>query len=231
MLIQLVKALNGVRNQIEADFNMISQRYHKLFQSLNKSLETRIREIDRPAMKIAEIKKNVVFDKLTNDSSLLFSAANEIMTIAQTAISGKLKQKTSHAIDTLYHSNLETSSYNAKLEKILFNRETGLGDNSLLANNDKCYLPVVISSAESLINKNENIENSFIAQSEYWGNINPVISEVTRVQNNLNWSNVDMQEKEKVKNEFISLCEKDNMDERVSGEISRLFNASSWEAL
>jgi GMP synthase PP-ATPase subunit len=57
ILAQILKALDGIKNQMQADYNMICRRYHKLFQSLNNSLETRIRELDRPAMKIAETRK------------------------------------------------------------------------------------------------------------------------------------------------------------------------------
>ena len=52
ILLQLVKALEGVKRQMEADFNMISRRYAKLFGSLHKALETRIKELDRPAMRL-----------------------------------------------------------------------------------------------------------------------------------------------------------------------------------
>ncbi|MDR3138473.1 MAG: hypothetical protein LBT95_02245, partial [Treponema sp.] len=59
ILSQLLKALDNIKNQMQADYNMICRRYRKLFQSLDNSLETRIRELDRPAMKIAEIKNSL----------------------------------------------------------------------------------------------------------------------------------------------------------------------------
>jgi esterase/lipase len=81
ILTQLLKALDNIRSQMQADFNMICRRYNKLFQSLNKSLETRVKELERPAMRLAEIKSAFVFDRLKNDSSLLVSAAEETISI------------------------------------------------------------------------------------------------------------------------------------------------------
>jgi hypothetical protein len=232
ILLQLTKALDNVKQQMLADFNMISRRYFKLFQSLNKALDTRIRELDRPAIKMAEIKKSLVYDRLKDNSSLALSAANDTMALAQTALSGKLKIKTKDAIETLYSSAMESKSYNDKLSCILIkeNSETDPGSQAS-SQNDYRFLPVIFCSTESFLNGTELIESIHTAQTDSWQNATPIINEMGRLGNSLPWTRVSSEEKALVKHEFVSLCEKDAADERTANEIYRLFDESSWEVL
>jgi hypothetical protein len=226
ILVQLVKALDNVKNQMQADFNMICRRYNKLFQSLNKALETRIRELDRPAMQMADVKQNIIFDRLKNDSAMMLSASEDTISVSQFAVGGKIKQKTRETMRTLYDSTVETRSYNEKLESILLKdgrSEVGKGN--------YFFLPVVFSSAESLLNSSEYIETVFTAQTDILQNSAPIVMEIKQTQNKLKWDPLDLREKEKVKKEFVSLCESSGSDERLTKELLRLFDDTSWEVL
>jgi hypothetical protein len=237
ILTQLLKALDNIRTQMEADFNMICRRYNKLFQSLNKSLETRIKELDRPAMRLAEIKNALVFDRLKNDSSMLVSAAEETISTGQFAIGGRLKQKTRDTMRTLYDSVVESRSYNEKLESILIEKEAALPGSAYESqeqpdSKDKyAFLPVVFSSTESLLRNSEVIDTVYTAQADILRNPAPIVTELKQVQDRLNWTALKDEEKDRVKKEFISLCENGGSDERLNREIIRLFDESSWEVL
>ena len=50
---QLCKQLLSIKGRMERDYGNISQRYIKLFNGLNKNLEQRVYEIDRPAIEFA----------------------------------------------------------------------------------------------------------------------------------------------------------------------------------
>jgi hypothetical protein len=237
-LLQLVKALEGVKRQMEADYTMISARYAKLFQSLNKALETRVKELDRPAMGLAEIRKRLVFDKLKDDSSLLLSVAEEALAVGQTALSGKLKQKTRETLQSLSGSVTEKQSYDEKIDSILFansNAVTGgdekpaekpAGDS---AQSDFRYIPALFSATESLLNSVDVIENVYTPQADTLGA--SIVSEISRVQPDLSWAPVHDEEKALVRKEFVSISEKEITDKRVSQEMLRLFDQTSWEAL
>jgi hypothetical protein len=229
ILVQLAKALDHVKNQMQGDYNMICRRYRKLFQSLNKALETRIRELDRPAMNMAEIKRSVVFERLKNDTSLLFSASEETISVSQTALSGKLKQKTSETIKTLHESTVESRCYNDKLEHILFNEPDGKG--SYHDENNRYFLPVIFSSMESFLSNNDTVENIYTSETDRWQNSAPVITEVEHIQSSLNWTALAADEKAVIKKEFVRLCEEDHPDERAGKEMMRLFEENSWEVL
>jgi hypothetical protein len=226
ILLQLVKALDNVKRQMDADYAMISRRYAKLFQSINKALETRIRELDRPAMQLAEIRRNIVFDKLKDSSSMLLSISGETLPVAQTALSGKLKQKTRDTMQTLSSSIEENDSYSKKVDSIMMKTIAGGQDG------DTCYLPALVCVTASLLNNSDYIENVYVPQNEVWQNTAPVAAEISRFQQELAWSPQDAAQdggKALIRKEVLALCEKDQADERIKNEIIRLFDESAWE--
>jgi len=232
-LVQLAKALDNIKRQMENDYNMIASRYAKLFQSLNKALETRVKELDRPAMQLADIRKSIVFDKLSNDSSALFSISGEALPLAQTALSGKLKQKTRDTLRTLAESVYENRSYSEKVESILVKGEGNAPAPAEDKSSDEGmrYVPAVFCVTESLLNPADYIENVYTPQTDVWKNTAPIVSEVNRIQGGLRWSPSVDEEKGVIRREFLSLCEKEIGEERVSKEIIRLFDESAWEGL
>jgi len=144
------------------------------------------------------------------------------MPVAQTALSGKLKQKTRDTMLTLTDSIDETFSYSKKVESILVSDST---DNP--GSSDFRYLPAIFSATESLLDSSDHIENIYTVN--VWKNTAPVISEISRIHNELPWASVDKDEKDTIRREFLTLCEKEAEDERLSKEIVRLFDESSWE--
>jgi hypothetical protein len=226
-LLQLGKALDNVRRQMEADYNMIARRYAKLFASLNHALETRVRELDRPAMKLAEIKKSVLFDKLKDDSSVFLCASNDAVTVAETALSGKLKQKTRVTLQTLSQQVNEGELYTQKLDSILL----GGADAAVVAGKDKNYLPVVFASVESNLHQDEYIDTVYTQQSAHLKGAPLIAQTINTTQKNLAWTASSGEEKQLLRREFVALVEKSEIEARASAEMLRLFDADSWQSL
>jgi hypothetical protein len=222
-LLQLAKALDNVKRQMEGDYNMITRRYAKLFQSLNKALETRVKELDRPAMEFAEIRKTVVFDKLSDDSSMLLSFSGEALPVIHYSLLGKIKQKTKDTLWILSESVDEDVSYSEKVDSILFKNTGGTSENT----DNEHYIPAVIFITDSLLNSDDSIE--YIYTADVWENTAPVVSQVSGVLDTLNWSSLAGTEKDLFRKEFTALCEKESDDERITKEMIRLFDESVWE--
>lgn len=221
-LVQLAKALENVKRQMEADYQMIARRYTKLFASLNKSLETRVQELDRPAMKLAEIKKSVLFDRLKDNGTAMICAANDIVSAAETALSGKLKQKTRTTLQTLSDQVIEDTSYTEKVSTILLKTEGDAGQDP------QNYLPVIVMSGESTLHRDEYIDSVYTIQSDMLPNSAAVIAALNGVQDGMDWVQVPAEDKEALKKELLALVEKEFPDERKSNELMRLFDADNW---
>ncbi|MDR0568795.1 MAG: hypothetical protein LBG87_06280 [Spirochaetaceae bacterium] len=225
-LAQLVQSIENVKRQMENDYQMICRRYAKLFASLNKELEIRVRELDRPAIKLAEIRKQIIFDKLKDDGSMLLECSGEVMQVEQTARAGKLKQKTRDTLRTLGESVAEKQSYAEWIESIL--RSEGAAEKSG-GEAEFYYLPAVLSVALSLLNPNETRENVHIAQKDSWLNTAPIASEVGLHSDGLEWQSIPEKDRAAVRKEFMVICETDDADQRVRNEIIRMFDAATWE--
>jgi hypothetical protein len=229
VLLQLVKALENVKRQMEADYNMICKRYTKLFHSLNKALETRIKELDRPAMKLADIRKTIVFDKLKDDSSLLLSSSGEVMQVGQTALSGKLKQKTKDTLRVLSSSVNEKKYFNEKVESILLPENAVSANNVAQGENKYHYVPAVFFASMSIMSADETRETVYAPQKDDWFNASPIVSEVGIKANDFSWLPASNDKMSIVRKEFSAICEKEIIDERLNAEILRFFDSSKWE--
>ena len=64
------KQLTGIRRRMERDYQMISARYSKLFNALNRNLRQRVTELDRPIMDLATTDA----DQVTNRSNQMVAA-------------------------------------------------------------------------------------------------------------------------------------------------------------
>jgi hypothetical protein len=160
----------------------------------------------------------------------LFSISSEALPLAQTALSGKLKQKTREAMRTLSDSVEENLSYGDKVERILIKNENDFSNGNFAAGNtDQRYLPAIFSVTDSLLNKGDQLENVYTARAGVWQNTAPVVSEVGRIHNELAWGPLSGDEKTQIRREFVTLCEKELNEERLSKEIIRLFEESAWE--
>jgi len=222
-LMQLAKALENFKRIMENDFNMIARRYTKLFNSLNKALDIRVKELDRPAIQLAETRKRMVFDKLNDNCSMLINISTEALPIAQTALSGKLKQKTKDTIITLSESVNEDVNFSEKVDSILVKNET-----ESLSDTGMRYVPVVFFASDSLLTKNDSIENIYTAKTDEWENTAPVVSEINRINKDFSWSVSDNEEKGRIRKEFLALCDNER-EERLTKEVIRLFDESEWE--
>jgi hypothetical protein len=221
-LVQLTRALENVKRQMETDYQMIARRYTKLFASLNKALETRVQELDRPAMKLAEIKKTVLFDKLKDNGAAMICAANDIVLASETALSGKLKQKTKTTLQTLSDQVNEGASYTEKVSGILLREDGDAGNDSL------SYLPAIFFSSESSLHRDEYIDSIYAIQSDLLPNSAALVYTIGNVQQELAWTPVSAEDKDALRKELLSLVEKEAPDERISNEIVRLFDADKW---
>jgi hypothetical protein len=173
-------------------------------------------------MKLAGIKKSILFDKLKDNGTAMICAADDIVSVSETALSGKLKQKTKTALRTLSAQVTEGLSYTEKVSGILSREEREAGHDSLE------FLPVVFFSGESSLHRDEYIDNLYTIQSDLLPNSAAVVSAVGSAQEGLAWTPVSAEGKETLRKELLSLAEKESLDERASNELMRLFDADTW---
>lgn len=95
------KQLTAIRQRMERDYNMISARYLKTFTTINKNLEQRVSELDKPVLDLARTEA----DKVTNRASRLVAdvpiGQAETVKTAQMVSASTLKFRALKAIESI----------------------------------------------------------------------------------------------------------------------------------
>ena len=145
------KQLAAIRQRMERDYQMLSGRYLKIFNSLNRNLRHRISEIDRPILNFATTEA----DKVTNRGNQLISTVPigqaETITTSQAVASSNLKYRASRAIESIESFIRDSNRLKAITDRILLQR-------SISDDIDNIFIPVCI--AQSNIDANGNIQTT-----------------------------------------------------------------------
>lgn len=145
------KQLAAIRQRMERDYQMLSGRYLKIFNSLNRNLRHRITEIDRPILNFATTEA----DKVTNRGNLLISTVPigqaETIRTSQTVASSNLKYRAARAIESIESFITDSNRLKAITDRILLHR-------SISDDIDTVFVPVCI--AQSNIDANGNTQTT-----------------------------------------------------------------------
>lgn len=145
------KQLAAIRQRMERDYQMLSGRYLKIFNSLNRNLRHRITEIDRPILNFATTEA----DKVTNRGNQLISTVPigqaETIRTSQAVASSNLKYRAARAIESIESFITDSNRLKAITDRILLHR-------SISNDVDTVFIPVCI--AQSNIDANGNIQTT-----------------------------------------------------------------------
>lgn len=116
------KQLTGIRRRMERDYQMISARYSKLFNALNRNLRQRVTELDRPIMDLATTDA----DQVTNRSNQMVAAVPlgqvESVKTSQRLATSNLKRRAADAIVTIERFIAASNRLQAVTDSILLRR-------------------------------------------------------------------------------------------------------------
>lgn len=215
---QYSAALQSLQSRMTADYNMISGRYTKLFQSINNTMETRASELDMPVFQLVD-RDMKLFDNRVHLNTGQFTA-NQLESIlsAQMLAASKVKLDADTTLDSitkyLKEANAEAQKTNAPMQ------------DAKIESAEEIYVPVCIVESSSVVGN--FAVNYYFAES---GNpsIDKRIDASVREQavNSVlkgSWSEMDQHDKMSIESEFNKLLANANLDERVKQEIAKLFN-------
>ena len=213
---QFQQNLTNLENQMQKDYNMISRRYTKLFNSLDKSLKTRVQELDKPAMDIASLQRNLITSR-TRDSAaeVLVNSVDSLMPIQKAKVA-LLKNKTATTLSCLSENIIQETNYVQQVNNILL-------DDKKTSKQD-FFLPIVYSTKESLVSENKFPYEFFTSQT-----LNMNEAQLSTDLNEETWNTVSDSDFELVSAQFIKKCSNELQDERIRDTALKLFNSSKWD--
>lgn len=116
------KQLAAIQQRMERDYQMITSRYLKIFNGLNRSLRQQITELDRPVLQLATTDA----DKITNRGNQLVSTVPvgqaESIKTSQSVASSNLKYRAAKAIESIDSFIADSNRLKSITDRILLSR-------------------------------------------------------------------------------------------------------------
>ena len=215
------QAVLAIKARMERDYHMISARYLKLFNALNNNLKTRIFELDRPAVDLAQT--NVA--KLTNRHRYLTATVTvgqlESVSSSQRIISANVKKRAEAAIRSLQRFISEMNAQQHLTNQILIGEQP-------FRTNGAIYLPVAVYERQFAANSPADLDLSAPT-----GGFKPAAASALKnvVYNNagINWSNSS--KTTALNSEFHRLMAASTADGRIKAMASQLFDHQTISTL
>ena len=221
------KQLTAIRQRMERDYQMICGRYLKLFTTINKNLEQRIAELDRPVMDLAESEA----DKVTNRASRLTAdiplGQSESVRTAQVVSASNLKFKALKAIETIDRFIAGSNELEEVTEQILLRRRVD-GDRP----EANWTVPVIISESNfdaTDMSQPRSYLSKIELPPEARKRIDYAVDAVVR-GGELQWRGGDRIAPELI-SEFRSLVAQSGLDPRRQQTITGMFEAHPFQTL
>lgn len=218
--------MESFKNEIEKimlimndDYERIKLRYNKHFSSLNKTLETRIHELDKKAY---EISRNYKMSQYKNGSeiikSFLYNEDTQLLKIKQT--NATVKNRSAKSIQVMSKDVIDQLKYTDSVKSIL--------KEPISSNTETSYVPVIFCESDSVISRDSSINNVITSNEASFSTNNKYINQLKEETTNLKWTDVSDSVLQPIRNSFQTMVHQEIADERIAKEMLRLFEESKW---
>ena len=213
-------AIDRTHQQMLGDFNRIKSRYMKLFDSLDRNLEERVAELDRPAMVLSQKRKSLLVDSQCRQAPAALFYSEELGNVALKAQSATIKSRALGSIDSLGHGAESMIAYE---RETAFAMEDGTSRGAAVE-----HVPVVYSVGESLAAPNEFFIN-VSAPSALPSDSQTAIARRVRAEGNALASS-SSGDVAAIRTSFVEKLAQNRVDDRVSQVMLWLFDSSFYGA-
>ncbi|MFI3267281.1 MAG: hypothetical protein R3Y51_01055 [Rikenellaceae bacterium] len=214
-------ALRAIQKRMERDYNMISNNYNKLFNSLNTSLYKRIQEIDKPVVRLVHSDLALVDSRINGSIGSVSTNQNETVFNSQLILASKTKNDGVTAIEAIHKYIREVNLQKKQSESVMSNIKVD--------NVSEIYVPISVSETTNELGGNSvryytPISNISVIDETIDKSVQQNAMSFIR---NGEWESVPTAEKQTLDSEFSAMLSNSKMDDRVKQEIYKLYNAAS----
>ena len=205
---------------MQDDYERIKQRYLKHFNSLDKSLETRIHELDKKAY---EISRNYQMSQSKTGSDVIktISYGNDTQLVNVKQTSATVKSRSARSISVMADDVIDQLNYTASVKNILYSEESHEKKNK--------YIPFIVSQKDSILSSGSSVNDFYCQEDVKFTGEAKYLNQVKESEEKISWKSVSEGEYEKIKKSFEEKVNTQISDERLAKEMLRLFGQSRWE--
>lgn len=214
------KQLLAIKGRMERDYNMISSRYHKLFNGLNANLKQRIYELDRPTIDFATREMVKASNRTKNLTATVPITQIESLAISQKIVASNVKYRSLNVINSMTHFLGSMNEQKNLTDRILLETNCNIKNSSL-------SIPIVV--VESTYDKSNNktidisMNNVGLNKQTQTAIRNAIMPDIENLQWQSASSNRDVQ------SEFSRLLSLSNNSQRVKDMAQKLFQTENYQ--
>ena len=215
---QLRKQLLAIKGRMERDYGMISQRYIKLFNGLNKNLEQRVYELDKPIMEFAMKDINAISNRKKHMTATVPMTQKESLSLSQKILTSNMKFQGMRVIDSMSRFLMDMKEQDELAQEILLDTSSSEKDARLM-------VPVIIS--ESRYDKYGNTRLDVIPPTQ---GLNGKAQDSIRTAVNMEVTKFEWQEEplsNEIKSEFGKYLSSSSASQRVKDMTNKLFSSNN----
>ncbi len=218
---QQKKQLLAIKGRMERDYNMISARYLKLFNSLNSNLKQRVFELEKPVTEFAVRDIEKVSNRSKQLTATIPVSQLESLTISQKILASNLKSRGVNVIHSMTKFIRDLYTQKELTDRILLQ-----GDKK----NATLYVPILISETNLDKFNSKSIEvtlcNTHFTMHSQIAIKNSAIASVDHFQ----WRDATDMENE-IQSEFMKISSTSGSSQRVKEMANKLFLANSYQTI
>lgn len=219
-LSQQTRQLLNIKHNMEREYGRIAERYLRIFTTINKELETRIRQIDQPVFEL--VNKHMVTNSNRMNSLASWAAVSQAegLTNSQEILVSNMKRNAQMALEQSTDFLSQINEQRVLTDKVLISNPDG--------NDSKSYqIPVVMCET---VNDSIGIAQTEISMPEGLSSVDcSKIYNALRESEDLQWG---LKAKpQQLSEEFGKLTEASGASSRVKEMIKKMYQSSEFEVL
>lgn len=216
---QQKRQLLSIKTNMEREYGRIAERYLRIFTSVNKELESRIRQIDQPVFELVNKHMMTSSNRMNALSGWVTTSQVEGITQSQQILVSKMKHNAQVALEQSKEFLSQIGEQRVLTGKVLISNPMG--------NESKtCQIPVVIWET---FNDNSGIPRTEINTPDALAKIHSdQINNVIRESSTLPWGE---ERSSIVTEEFMSIVDSSASNQRVKDMIKKMFTSSDYETI
>ena len=216
---QQKRQLLSIKTNMEREYGRIAERYLRIFTSVNKELESRIRQIDQPVFELVNKHMMTSSNRMNALSGWVTTSQLEGITQSQQILVSKMKHNAQVALEQSTEFLSQIGEQRVLTGKVLISNPMG--------NESKtCQIPVVIWET---LNDNSGIPRTEVNTPEALAKIHSdQINNVIRESETLPWGE---DQSSMVAEEFMSIVDSSASTPRVKDMIKKMFASSDYKTV
>ncbi|MBP3884562.1 MAG: hypothetical protein J6D54_06455 [Olsenella sp.] len=215
-MVDTANAINRTREQMSGDFHRIKSRYCKLFDKLDRSLEKRIREIDRDALELARKRSALLIERQRKEVPAALLYSTDTQKAALKVSTARVKSRVSSSISSLCCGAQRVIEHNNTMHTVL--------EQSSTAEPQAVCVPVIYAAEESSSAPGSFFLNVYAPQSLSPDSQSLITAGVRRSGESL--IKTSARELAAIRTAYAEKVAAAQLDARTSETMMHLFNAS-----